>query len=77
MTENKIKKTCPECTHSECTLHGAVVASKEIEGKTIQRSYNLFKCLNCKRKFLVDRTDNPAEQELTEKVIKSSKIILK
>lgn len=70
-----IKKTCPECKNGICIIKGAVIASKEIDGKIQKKSYNHYTCGKCKRNFLVERTLE--EQQLTEKYIKSSEIKLK
>jgi len=55
-------------------VYVGVEVAKEIKTITKFKSYNLYKCLKCHHRFLVERT--PTEQALIEKYIKSSEIKL-
>jgi hypothetical protein len=78
MTTNTIQKKCPVCGHPQADILGAMTRV-EINDKIEERvSYNHYRCLNSGKKhtFEVKRKGNKQEQELTEKYIKSSSIIL-
>ena len=75
MTTNVIKKKCPKCGHTEADICGVIILNFEKED--CKKSFNDYKCLKCKRHFKVERSDDKAEQELTEKYIKSASIKLK
>ncbi len=78
-----IEKQCTGCGTAPCRLMGAVIAGKEIKEKIIRKSYNMYWCPKCHNRFLVERSGNQSEQELTQKtkneklIIDASKIILK
>lgn len=68
---NQINKKCPSCGYPNSEIMGAVV----IEEKDKRVSYNVYRCLSKAHRFAVKRKGNKKEQKLTEKYIKSKKII--
>jgi len=71
---NEIKKQCPECGDMKADIHAAVILT---DNKGVKISYNKYTCTKCHVGFVVQRKGNKAEQELTEKYIKSESIKLK
>ncbi len=71
-----IKKKCPKCGNNSCEIKG-IITIKIIEENIIKHiSLNDWKCLTCKKTFQVPRKGNKKEQELVQKFIDASKIIL-
>lgn len=73
MTTNVIKKKCPYCGNSELDIHAAIVLTDD---KGVKTSWNKYTCLKCHKGLVVKRKGNKTEQDLTQKYIKSEKIIL-
>ncbi|MCK5633301.1 hypothetical protein KAH94_06095 [bacterium] len=73
MTVNSVTKKCPQCGNSKSDIHAAIILTTK-KGEKI--SYNKYTCLKCHIGFAVKRKGDKVEQTLTEKFIKSEKIIL-
>lgn len=69
---NQINKECPECNYPNSEIMGAVV----VKEKDKRVSYNLYRCLLKAHRFAIKRKGDKKEQKLTEKYIKSEKIVL-
>jgi len=81
MTVNSVAKTCTVCGTGNADILGAMTVVETVNNKQVKVSYNLYKCIgsNPKKahKFRVKRKGDKKEQELTQKFIDSSRIILK
>lgn len=68
---NIIKRNCIDenCKGDELDVMGVAVKNKE--------SFTIYKCMTCKKQHLIARKGNKTEQELVEKYIKASSIVLK